>query len=309
MNDLRDDLRRASERAPRSSLDMEKLATRRERMVRRKRVSAITLSLAITVALIGGVFAVAQERGAPGTSAANGGGDRGVSTIVLGPSVDLSLAAGQYSYRRITNYPPDGVQVSKTMATWWSTDDSGRIQDGPGDGTTYGPGEIPQDTGPVAYLSTDPARLLDQMIERTSPNGASPEPMDQFTPGPGQSDHLTAGLIRAIGELLNDVNTSPELRAALFQVAAGLEGVEVTYDSVDPVSRPAIRLSVTTEETLHQWWFDPASEQLLAERDDFAADGMTGITIVESAGVTVGSDSTEQITSFVPAPVHDPNLG
>lgn len=302
MNDLRDDLLRAGERAPRPSLDLEGLFQRRERVARRKRVSAITLSLSISVALIGSVFAVAQGRGGPGTSVGNGDS---ATPAVPGPSIDLSLAAGQYSYRRITTYSSDGGQVS-TVATWWSLDDSGRIVNVPGDDTTYGPGEIPQDTGPVAYLSTDPVRLLDQMTLRTSPNGASPEPMDQFSPGPGQSDHLTAGLIRAIGELLDDVNTSPELRAALFQVAAGLEGVEVTRDTSDPVGRPAILLSVTTEETLHRWWFDPASEQLLAERDDGSGTGATATMIVETAGITPGSDSTDENTSFVPSPVHAP---
>lgn len=299
MNDLRDDLRRASERAPRPSLDLERLFQRRERVARRKRASAITLSLAITVALIGSVFAVAQGRRGPSTSLGNGDG---ATPALPGPSVDLSLAAGQYSYRTTTNYSSDGGQLG-SVATWWSLDDSGRILNSPNDDTTYGPGEIPQDTGPLAYLSADPPLLLDQMIQRTSPNGASPEPMDQFSPGPGQSDHQTAGLIRAIGELLNDVNTSPELRAALFQVAAGLEGVEVTQDAIDPVGRPAILLSVTTEETLHRWWFDPASEQLLAERDDGSGTGATSIMIVESAGVTTGSDSTDLNTSFVPSPV------
>ncbi|MGH2594374.1 MAG: hypothetical protein ACRDH7_00195 [Actinomycetota bacterium] len=307
MNDLRDDLRRAGERAPRSSLDLERLRARRERMVRRKRASAITLSLAITVALIGGVFAVAQDRGGPGASPANGDlGPTGPAGLP-GPSVDLSLVAGRYSFRRVATYVTAGAPAM-TVETWWSLDDSGRIRTAPNDDTTYGPGQILQDTGPLAYLSTDPVELRMQMIERTSPNGASPEPMDQFSPGPGQSDHLTAGLIRAIGELLDDPNASPELRAALFQVAAGLEGVQFTPDATDPVGRPAFLLTVTTEGALHRWWFDPASEQLLAKRDDYASDGSFTIVIVESAGVTAGSDSTDPNPRFVSPPVHNPSF-
>jgi hypothetical protein len=304
MTDLRDDLRRVSRLAPGSSLDLERLYRRRERVQRRKRVSAIGVSLAITAVIVGTAFTV--SRGGVGTGIADGGGeDGGMPTTIPGPTVDLSLAPGEYSYRQVSEYSPVGTIL--TTAVWWGLDDSGRVRLGPDDDTRYGPGQIATDTGPVAYLSTDPDVLRAQMIERTSPGGQSPEPMDQFTPGPGQSDHLTAGLIRSIGELLDDTNTSPALRAALCQVAAGLEGVHVTYDAVDPVGRPALLLSVTTEESLHQWWFDPASLQLLARQEGSGPNA--GVVVVVSAGIVAGDDSTELVTSFVPSPLHEPTFG
>src|SRR5207247_610164 len=59
-------------------------------------------------------------------------------------------------------------------------------------------------------------------------------------------------------------NLSPERRGAVFDVAADLEGLKVEVDSVDPVTRPAIQLSIVTENTLHEWWFDPQIQQLHA---------------------------------------------
>jgi hypothetical protein len=304
MSDLRHDLRRASRLAPDSTLDLERLHMRRERIARRKRSSAIGLSLAITAALVGTAFVVSTGRARTGSADGDPAGGR---TIIAGPTVDLSLAPGEYSYRQVTTYPTEGEP--STLAVWWGPDGSGRVRYSADDDTRYGPGQIATDAGPIAYLSTDPNVLLTQMIERTSPGGRSPEPMDEFTPGPGQSDHLTAGLIRAIGELLDDTNSSPELRAALCQVTSGLEGVQVTLDAVDPVGRPAVLLSVTTEEVLHRWWFDPTSLQVLA-RDDGSGAGSEGVLrIVEHAGVVAGDDSTELLRPFVPAGEQQPGTG
>jgi hypothetical protein len=95
----------------------------------------------------------------------------------------------------------------------------------------------------------------------------------------------------------------------LCQVAAGLEGVKITQDAVDPAGRPALLLSVTTEETLHQWWFDPSSLQLLARQDGPAPSAGGLLQIVESAGIVSGDDSTGLVSTFVPPPLHEPTLG
>ena len=263
------------------------------------------VSLAMTVAIVG--TALTLSRGNASSGFADGGGGSEGSSTLPGPTVDLALAPGEYSYRRVSDYSSDGI--ISTTAVWWALDDSGRVRSAANDDTRYRAGQIPTDTGSIAYLSTDPDVLRAQMIERTSPGGQSPEPMDQFSPGPGQSDHLTAGLIRAIGELLDDVNTSPALRAALCQVAAGLEGVQITQGAIDPVGRPAVLLSVTTEESLHQWWFDPSSLQLLARQDGPPPSAGGGLQIVESAGIVSGDDSSEFVSTFIAPPVHEPMLG
>jgi hypothetical protein len=263
-------------------------------MKRRDRVRRVaTTTFALGVGLVALVAAFVSFRVEGPRGAASGRPDAAAPV-----PVGLSLPPGEYYYRRIVQDGGDGDQA--TVEVWWATDDSGRLRIGTDDDHTYGPGELPTDSGPVAYLSTDAERLRDQMIERMSPQGISPEPFDQFTPGPGQPDHITAGLIRSIGELLDDWNTSPELRAALYRVTRELDGVEVNEDVTDPVGRPAVELVVTTEEQQHRWWFDPTTQQLMAREDG------GGLRVVEAAGFTDSTESTDLVTVLVPPPLHDP---
>jgi len=295
---LKRDLMRAAGDAPRSELSLDQLHKRRERWVRRRKAGVITLSLALAVATFS---ALAYGIGPAAPHAAGPGGAPAYAPVQFPAPAGLDMAPGEYFYRRIQTYP--GTDAPTTMDVWWATDDSGRLRYSPTDDTTYGPGAIPTDSGPVAYLSTDAATLEQQMVDRMSVGGVSPEPFAQFTPGPGQPDHTTAGMIRSIGELLDDRNTSPTLRAALFRVTAGLAGVETTTNTVDPVGRPAIELTVTTEDILHHWWFDPTSQQLLA-RSDGPASTADPIEIVEVAGIVSSAESMDTSPSFVSPPVH-----
>lgn len=292
--DLRNDLERARQRAPRrdAHADFDALWRRRDRRARVRKAGTLTLALLLGAAIIGGAFAVQHGSGRIG--AANGGSD-------LPVPAGLAMPAGDSLYRRVTSYGPSGG-VESTVLTWWASDGSGQLRLRAGDHKTFGPGQPLSDTGPIDYLSTDAAVLREQIIQRMAPDGASPEPADQFTPGPGQSDHVTAGVIRSIDSLLSYENALPDLRAALFRVAAGLDGVQVNQDAVDPVGRPAIELTVTTEEALHTWWFDPQTQQLLARR--WTPEG--SFEVVESEGFTTSSTSVHTVTDLVPAPEHAP---
>jgi hypothetical protein len=291
MNDLHDHLTRARALAPTSSLDIDALHRRRGGLERRKRASALTLSLAIVIALIGGMFSLARHSRVL-TNAGSDGSDGRIASNVPGPSVDLALAPGQYYYLRI----------SGVYATWWATDGSGQMIDlGYGASGTFAPGGFVSDSGPVAYLSTDPTELEAQLRARVQPGGASPEPYQGwgYSPAPGQEGPITSGLVRSIGELLTAPDVSPAQKAALFRVAAGLGGMNVTPAVTDPAGRPATLLSIETEGALHEWWFDPSSEQLLAMRDTPGTGSAGAPTIVEAAGVTGAIGSTELDRTFV----------
>jgi hypothetical protein len=308
MADLRTELERAGRHAPPLEDDpFDRLRVRRERKSRRGRVAAASVSLAVAFTAIAGLWTAFRPHDAPPAP----------RHTASGPSVDLTVPPDQYYFLHQDWYGPpsqvDGVDGPEHYGTttWYRADDSGRIvtvQNGEHTDRSFDAGAFQQDTGDLTYLSTDPAELLGQMTERMQPNGRSPEPFDQFSPGPGQDGHVTAGLVRSIGELLNDPNSEPALKAALFQVASALQGMSETQNATDPTGRAATLLSIQTEGALHEWWFDPTSEQLLAMRVSDAASGeVYGVEVVQASGVTESTDDDAAlVTSFVPPPVHDP---
>jgi hypothetical protein len=332
MSDVREDLRRVrwEVRPPEDAFD--RFVRRRERKHRNRRTASAVVALVVAAAGIGG--AVWAFRG----SARSGPGDAG--RAAAGPTVDLTLGPGQYSYREVETYRLAGEgydcsgcelkfpYVTKSqLRVWWAADDSGRVvgyengieffsaderrlyEDANGPAllgtpvdTTYRAGKFANDSGDLSYLSTDPGVLLQQMIDRMQPTGRSPEPYEDFTPGPGQDGHITAGLVRSIGELLQDPNGTPALKSALFRVAEGLQGMAVTRGATDPAGRPAVQLRIQTENQLHRWWFDPDSQQLMA-MEESSVDGKTvwSITIVRQAGIRSSTaDDSEWVQRFAP---------
>jgi hypothetical protein len=297
MNDLRSDLERARTSAPPVSLDLDDVYRRRDKKEGRRRLGALVVALGICAALVVGLLSAAHPWQ---TREPKGFGDP------TGPR--LALADGEYVYTRVHcvvhDQPSEGSLRCPDVQTWWALDDSGRTISGSRD-QTYGPDAFPTDTGDLSYLSLDAATLEQQLRDRTAPGGASPEPYAQFTPGPGQEGHVTAGLVRAIGELLQDPNATPETKAALFHVLAGLQGMRVIEQTTDPVSRPAIELWIETEEQVHHWWFDPKTQQMLANSDVYA-DGTSMLHIVECNGVTDSTASTTLVRSFIPRTNEEP---
>lgn len=90
----------------------------------------------------------------------------------------------------------------------------------------------------------------------------------------------------------------PELRSALFEVAAGLDRV-TRYDAEDPVGRAAIALDRADDSDGNHWvlFFDPGSHQLMAAKVswDGAWDGVgDALYVLESAIVdSPGAEPTD----------------
>jgi hypothetical protein len=298
MNDLRQDLERAQSSAPQIRVDLNDVYRRQDRKEGRRRVGALIVALGICAALVVGLFSVVRAQP----------GHRAIPSFGGPTGARLALSDGEYVYTRVNcvirGGAGDGSLQCPDVQTWWALDGSGRSISG-GQDQTYGPNEFSTDTGDVSYLSLDATTLEQQLRDRTAPGGASPEPYAEFTPGPGQEGHVTAGLVRAIGELLDDPNATPQLKAALFQVLAGLQGMNVIERSTDPVGRPAIELWIETEEQVHHWWFDPQTQQQLAHGDLYA-DGTSWQRIVEQNGVTESTTTTDLVRSFVPTTNDDP---
>jgi hypothetical protein len=309
MNDLHDDLARAHRAAPPSTLDIDRLVTRRDRRNARRRVGASVVALAVTLAIVAGAVSALSHRGAgnggPSTAASDG--------LVFGPPSDVTLPHGQYTYARTTMYTYFEHRIDTyTSGIWWATDDSGRIEPFGTEDGVFAAGEFPtnQYVSEVlaANLSTDPATLEQQLTDLIDSGVAPGWPSPTPTAGP-----IADALLGTITELLGaTVSPSPrvlpETKAALFRVLAGQPGVTVVPDGFDPVGRPAVELSWRFDSSegfpfVKHVWFDARTEQPMAWADanDAPDDSRTGqIWIVERAGIVDSTSSTDLVTSFVP---------
>lgn len=303
MTDLREELRRASHRVAPPGDGFQRLVARRNRRRRNDRVAAGLVALTVAVAGIGGaVFALrasAPDEREPVIGVPGSGDDSGRR---------VEMRPGEYLYVKT-------VIISKTgrseVETWWALDGSGRIESVAGD-PRYGvpasegfdPGEFPV-WSDLSGLSADPVVLAQQLRDRSAPGGASPQPA--VTPGPGHTEE-SGGLWRAVDNLLFDMpNTTPDVRAALYEVARGIAGVEQVDGAEDPVGRAAILLRFMSEGANRELYVDPTSLQPMAIVD-ISVDDEWGplFRIVVLAGLV---DSTEQVPTaeeaFFPAPIED----
>ncbi len=316
MDDMKESLRRARTAASPPEPAFERLERRRERKRRNGRIASGAVAFVVVAGLVAGGVWTLGHRSNPGAahlgssgpstapSAATGGSGPQGST---GPSI--VAGPGQYYYWK-TVRPVDGGNVVEEI--WWGEDGSGRYQIdstnpyygtpktqnwGPGGPSWFGPGDD------LSGLSTDPATLLQQMLDRSGENGASPEP--EVTLSPGLSPE-TSRMWRSITELIEQGNATPSLRAALFEIASGLDGVQVDQDAVDPVGRPAIAVSLQLGEGYCSYdadtmWFDPQTHVLLASDGDL---GCSPEVIVVAGGIVDSrSDTVASGDGYIPSPV------
>jgi hypothetical protein len=253
MTDVRERLRRASEQLTPPDKAFERMLARRDRKRRHERVAAAMVSLVVAFAVIGVSVALlsglARQRVKPGSD----------STGQVDPR--LLLQPGEYFYIWIrSSEAVDGHILDEE--TWWAPDGSGEVvnrsnrQDKyPGLPTgIYEAGEFPAELfagKDVSHLSTDPETLAAQLrTEAAYADHSEPE--------------WTMDLANML--LLDYPTVTPDLRAALFEVAAGLEGVHRTDHVGDPAGRSAIALSFSSEDVRGTWteYFDPITRQLMA---------------------------------------------
>jgi len=306
------DLERARGLAPSDGLSLERLARRRERKEAHGRIGALAVVGAIVVLTVSAFIA---DDGA-GSSAGTPGADTEPEAWTMPPG--LAIPAGSYAYVHRVVY---GSDEAFELRSWFSpSDGSGRVRE---TGTssnepldsevqgqqipyvhdqTYAPGELTSgevpNMDPLDDLSIDPEVLAGQLVARSGPAGASPIPPPTSGPNQAASSRQVAHVVDA---LLHRANATPELKAALSQVLAGLDGVTVTDATVDPVGRPAWSVGFDAHAETQTWWFDPNSDQLLVERTSSVAGDYTFFTVYEESGVVSGTRATETLPSFIPS--------
>jgi hypothetical protein len=299
MNDLADRLRRTADRLPVPTDPFERLLRRRDRK-RRDRVAAAVVAALVAVAALGGGLALLRGIGTDGRSRP-ASGERFAGSLALEP--------GQYFFLKGTSYEGgDGSLIEQE--TWWAPDGSGELRfdtDRPDKYVPWPPeGVYEEGAFPlgvdgifenVESLSTDPVALEEQLRER----------------GEGGDPSQLWGAVVDLLYFERSPNVLPELRTALFEVAAGLDGVTRVEGVEDPVGRDAISLAFIelTDSERYDWalFFDPVTHQLMARKVswDGSWDGFgDSLTILESAIVeSRGAEPSDDQLLF-PPPEREP---
>jgi hypothetical protein len=170
------------------------------------------------------------------------------------------MQPGQYLYLWIrSSEAVDGY--IRDEETWWGLDGSGEVRNrstrqdkypDPESGI-YGPGEFTpwkEASRVIAELSTDPDVLVGQLEDPRVAEVLWSEPADQRS--------MIGGL------LFRQSDVTPALRAALFEVASRLDGVERSDNVDDPAGRTSIALSFRDGAYVSTWYFDAATRQAMA---------------------------------------------
>ena len=94
--------------------------------------------------------------------------------------------------------------------------------------------------------------------------------------GQGQRWPIEASMFVTIGDLLRDPFTPPEARAALYEVAATLPGIELLGEQRDHAGRTGVAVALADRGLREIIIFDPATSTLLEERSELlVASGVT----------------------------------
>ena len=112
---------------------------------------------------------------------------------------------------------------------------------------------------------------------------------------PGDAETFTL-----VGDLLRETYASPAVRAALYEVAADLPGVELVGNVRDASGRPGIAVAYDHDGARNELIFDPETAVMLGESTvvtDAGAMGLPVGTVVSSAvylasGVVDSTDDT-----------------
>lgn len=286
MDEVRDRLRKAGELLTPLDRPFDRMLERRDRRVRSRRLTSATVALAIALGAVGGgVLLLSRLRQDQFDTAVDDG---------WRSSKELALQPGEYFYLRIESSEESDGWI-RDEETWWGIDGSGEVRNRstrqdkypyPPTGT-YAEGEFPIGIPNVRSLSTDPQILAAQLREEPWIGLNGPEPDRLWT---------------FVGPLLLETPyATPELRAALFEVAKGIDGVTLTENESDPVGRPAIGLSFSEPEDGITWttYFDTGTHQAIAwaYRSDRGGEGWQ---VLESAIVDVAGARPSEDQWLVP---------
>jgi hypothetical protein len=256
--------------------------TRRVRLVG---AAAVAMALALT-----GLLAVLPGGGAPAPARAQRVLYAAASIAAAQPAT--APGPGEYTYVKQRRGLIGGP--SETVEWWIAVDGSGRMRrSGPhsigvityegGRGerrvivrghdriardASFGPGRFAEYyekvnpgvlDGRIDELATDP-KALEAVLSRKL-RGAR-----DFNPDPATQ---SLQMLQMIEEILANPLASPELRSAVYEIAAGLDGVEISEHAADPVGRTATAIALCSAAipARYEVFFDSATSATLGTRE------------------------------------------
>jgi hypothetical protein len=281
MDDVRDRLKGASELVTLPEGPFDRMVERRDRKRRSQRLASAAVAFTIAAAAVGGGVILLSRLGQDPHDAVGTGWQ---------PTRSLALRPGEYFYLRVESVHLGDDGHVRDEETWWALDGSGEVRNRSTrqDKYPYPPSGIYEESDfpiwlrHVQGLSTDASVLAGQLRE------------DPWNWGDGPESERLWDLIGFL--LLETPSATPELRAALFAVASGIDGVTATESDADPIGRPAISLSFSDAKDGITWtmYFDRGTHQAMAWAFRYHRGGegwvSLGSGIVGSSGVRPEGD-------------------
>lgn len=246
---------------------------------------------ALALALVAGSMLLPRGRGGASAEAAE---VLRSAAKVAGARPPVS-SEGRYRYTRSENaYLATSVEQAGSFTVlvphlremWVAPDGSGRLRDdetgnpiflGPRDRARwealgspalweFGTSDDTFEPGGLYYadltgFSTDPDELYGQIERRAGEPKTSGEPVPKGAPS-------AVKMFAIVGDLLRETVAPPELRAALYEVAARIPGVELVGEVTDPAGRTGVAVAMASKAdgVRREFVFDPETSELLAER-------------------------------------------
>ena len=264
---------------------------------RRRRRPMVLAAAAAVVALLAGIF-VGLERGSDGTASAATAALRNAASVARAQEPRRPLRPGEFLYiKSVTAYLATSVYsagdsfsvLEPRVREIWLGPDRGLLRERDGRPrflsardrsrwiahgrpplesrratTTRMPGTRPLD------LPSDPDALYERLKEEAE----------------GHSEGTYEQMFTLVGDALRETSATPAQRAALYEVAARLPGVELIGRVRDPAGRPGVAVAMASEDDKirHTLVFDPKTSVLLAEEQRV----LPGNTFGYPAGTRIG---------------------
>jgi len=237
----------------------------------------------VAAAAVAGAFLFDGGPARPDTAAASALHQAAV--VALKQPSPAPLAAGEYAYTK-----SEGVYLTSTAAkgkatmsthtpfvreTWMGAQSRLRETDGKAEFVTVQDRANWIAAGKPDFFG-DPGTSVDS-LGRYVPLDLATDPGALFAEleaqAVGQGTGLYHEMFVLVGDDLRETSTSPAQRAALYDVAARIPGVELIGNVTDSTGRPGVAVAMTdqTSHVRQVLVFDPKTSQLLAEEQRVVA--------------------------------------